>query len=338
MQQSIPRVADVTPAENRWTMMLFRGPTAPPLKISVRKATVKRVLLAAMIVAVGQAGVLGHYMVQKEQVTTQVAELEEVKEALNRSRGQAVKFFAAVDEMQQRVLTIQALNAKLQVMFGLEPERAEDADGNGQGGEEVPYAAAGDGASGIRDVASLAETGAGRHPGDAGARMAAAMKRGLARLDRQVVQQQHLLALLEKAAGERAGLWAATPSIWPVKGPVSSKFGPRISPFTGKKAFHSGLDISAPRGEEIRAPATGKVVRAAYDTRMGNFIRINHRHGIETTYGHLSKILVRYGQEVQRGDLLGLVGSTGRYSTGPHLHYQVAVNDKVVDPLQYILD
>ena len=88
----------------------------------------------------------------------------------------------------------------------------------------------------------------------------------------------------------------------------------------------------------MRAPAKGKVVRASYDTRMGNYIRINHRHGIETTYGHLSKMLVRYGQEVKRGDVLGLVGSTGRFSTGPHLHYQIAVNEKVVDPLQYILD
>ena len=88
----------------------------------------------------------------------------------------------------------------------------------------------------------------------------------------------------------------------------------------------------------MRAPAKGKVVEAAYDWKIGNFIRINHRYGVETIYGHLSKILVRSGQEVKRGDILGLIGSTGRYSTGPHLHYQIAVNDKVVDPLQYILD
>ena len=142
----------------------------------------------------------------------------------------------------------------------------------------------------------------------------------------------------KKQRGERVGLWAATPSIWPVKGHVSSRFGPRISPFTGKRAFHAGLDISGPRGKTVRAPAKGKVVEAAYDWKIGNFIRINHRYGVETIYGHLSKLLVRDGQEVKRGDVLGLIGSTGRYSTGPHLHYQIAVNDKVVDPLQYILD
>lgn len=304
----------------------------------MRKTTVKRVLLAAVLLSVVQVGVLAHYVVQTGQVSNQVAELEGLKEELSQSKGQVVEFSEAIDEMRQRVLTIQSINEKLQVMFGLEPEQVEDADVNGQGGEEVPYEAALDGRTGILDFEYIAETGAGKNPGHPGIMMAADIKNGLSWLDRQTARQLRVLARLEKTAGERAGFWAATPSIWPVKGPVSSKFGPRISPFTGKKAFHAGLDISAPRGEEVRAPAKGKVVVAAYDSRMGNFIRINHRHGVETTYGHLSKILVRYGQKVKRGDVLGRVGSTGRFSTGPHLHYQVAVNDKVVDPLQYILD
>lgn len=304
----------------------------------MRKTTVKRVLLAVVLLSVVQVGVLAHYVVQTGQVSNQVAELEGLKEELSQSKGQVVEFSEAIDEMRQRVLTIQSINEKLQVMFGLEPEQVEDADVNGQGGEEVPYAAALDGRAGILDFEYIAETGAGKNPGHPGIMMAADIKNGLSWLDRQTARQLRVLARLEKTAGERAGFWAATPSIWPVRGPISSKFGPRISPFTGKKAFHAGVDISAPRGEEVRAPAKGKVVVAAYDSRMGNFIRINHRHGVETTYGHLSKILVRYGQKVKRGDVLGRVGSTGRFSTGPHLHYQVAVNDKVVDPLQYILD
>ena len=112
----------------------------------------------------------------------------------------------------------------------------------------------------------------------------------------------------------------------------------RISPFTGKKRLHAGVDVGAPTGTEVRSPASGKVVVAAYDSKMGKFIRIDHGFDIETTYGHLSKIHVKYGDRVHRGDLIGLVGSTGKFSTGPHLHYQVAVNDKVVDPLHYILD
>ncbi|MDE0486673.1 MAG: M23 family metallopeptidase [Nitrospira sp.] len=304
------------------------------------KRTFKRVLLAAALLAVVQVGGVAHYVVQTGQVADQVAELEGLKEELSQSKGQVVEFSEAVDKMQQRVLTIQSINKKLQVMFGLEPEQGDTAVVNGQGGEEVPYESTLDGRTGILNFDYLTEIGESenRHQDDPGTMMATDIKNGLSWLDQQTVRQLHVLARLEKAAGERVDLWAATPSIWPVKGPVSSKFGPRISPFTGKKAFHAGVDIVAPTGEEIRAPAQGKVVVTSYDSRMGKYVQINHRHGIETTYGHLSKILVRYGQEVKRGDLLGRVGSTGRFSTGPHLHYQVAVNDKVVDPLQYILD
>lgn len=318
--------------------MLFRGMTREPFRVSLRKRTFRRVLLAAAVLSVVQVGVLAHYVVQTGQVTDQVAELEGLKEELSQSKGQVVEFSDAVDKMRQRVLTIQSINKKLQVMFGLEPEQGDTTVVNGQGGEEVPYEAALDGRTGILNFDYFAEMGVGENAGDSRSMMAIDIQNGLSWLDQQTVRQLRVLARLEKAAVERVGLWAATPSIWPVKGPVSSKFGPRISPFTGKKAFHAGVDIVAPKGEEIRAPAKGKVVVTSYDSRMGNYVRINHRHGIETTYGHLSKILVRYGQEVKRGDLLGRVGSTGRFSTGPHLHYQVAVNDKVVDPLQYILD
>ena len=302
--------------------MLFRGMTGNPFRISLRKTTVKRVLLAAVLLSVVRWGCWRITWCKRPGVQPS-CRTRRIEEELSQSKGQVVEFSEAIDEMRQRVLTIQSINEKLQVMFGLEPEQVEDTDVNGQGGEEVPYEAALDGGTGILDFEYLAATGAGKNPGHLGIMMAADIKNGLSWLDRQTARQLRVLARLEKTAGERSWLWAATPSIWPVKGPVSSKFGPRISPFTGKKAFHAGVDISAPRGEEVRAPAKGKVVVAAYDSRMGNFIRINHRHGVETTYGHLSKILVRYGQKVKRGDVLGRVGSTGRFSTGPHLHYQV---------------
>ena len=325
-------------SDERWAIVLFRGTSGNPLGISLRKGTVKQLLLAALILLVVQVGVLAHYVVQSNQVTGQVAELEGLRAELSQFKRQTVEFSEAIDEMQQRVLTVQSLNEKLQVMFGLRPEQAGD-NVKGQGGEEVPYyETALEGTAGTQTFESLAEEVSGEHAGNSRPGMATDISRGLSWLDKQTARQLHVLTLLKKRAEERVGFWAATPSVWPVKGLVSSKFGPRISPFTGKRAFHAGLDISAPRGEKIRAPANGKVVVAAYDSKMGNFVRINHRYGVVTTYGHLSKILVRKGQKVNRGDVLGLVGSTGRFSTGPHLHYQVAVNDKVVDPLQYILD
>ena len=169
-------------AHDRWTIVLFRGTTGNPLgttgnprKISVRKTTIKRVLLAVVLLSIVQVGVLSHYMVQRDQVTDQGAELEGLKAELSQSKEQAVGFSEAIDNMQQRVLTIQTLNEKLQVMFGLEPEKRADADVEGQGGEEVPYEA---GASGIRDGESLAGDGTGAHPGNSGAGWRRTSKRG----------------------------------------------------------------------------------------------------------------------------------------------------------------
>ena len=152
--------------------MLFRGTagnplgtTGNPLQISVRKKTVKRVLLAVVILAVVQVGVLVQYVSQTTQVTNQGAELEGLKAELSQSREQAVGFSEAIDNMQERVLTIQTINEKLQVMFGLKPEKAQDADAEGQGGEEVSYAAGG---LGIRDGESLTEDGTASSPATPG--------------------------------------------------------------------------------------------------------------------------------------------------------------------------
>ena len=321
-------------SDDTYTVMIFRGATAKPFRIRLRKVTLKRVLLTAAALVVLQAGIMVHYVVQ----TGQVAELNVLREAMHQSRNQTVVFSEAIDDMKQRMLSMQELNKKLQTMFGLDPEQVEGIEVNGQGGEEFPYDAASYHAPEQLSGDALADDFVRSNPNAPQATLVVRIEKGLAWLDRHASKQQHILAQLQEVAGERVGRWAATPSVWPVKGPITSKFGPRISPFTGKRAFHSGLDIGAPRGKEVRAPAKGRVVAAAYDARLGKFLRINHGYGIETTYGHLSKMLVRYGQRVKRGDLIGLVGSSGRFSTGPHLHYQIAIHDKVVNPRQYILD
>ncbi len=127
-----------------------------------------------------------------------------------------------------------------------------------------------------------------------------------------------------------------TPSIWPAKGFITDGFGYRIDPFTGKRAFHKGIDISARRGTPVVAPADGIVTMAGKTKGYGNFVVINHQNNIETRYGHLRDIFVKKGQIVKRGDVIGTVGNTGR-STGPHLHFEVRVNGKAVNPRDYII-
>lgn len=321
-------------SDEAYTIMIFRGATTNPLRMRLRKVILRRSLITAAVLVVVQLGIMAHYVVQ----TSQVSELNTLRKEIVETRGQTKTFSSTIDGMKQRMLVMQELNRKLQTMFGLEPDNVEGIEVNGQGGEEFPYESAAYGEPGQSLDAPGNESHASLNPTNPQASLVVNIEQGLVWLDRQALREQQILDNLSETAGERVGRWAATPSIWPVKGHITSKFGPRISPFTGKKAFHSGLDIGSPRGREIKAPASGKVVVAAYDTRMGNFIRINHGYGIETTFGHLSKMLVKYGKKVDRGDVIGLVGSTGKFSTGPHLHYQVAVNDKVVNPVQYILD
>lgn len=118
---------------------------------------------------------------------------------------------------------------------------------------------------------------------------------------------------------------------YPTYGRITSLFGLRINPVTGRPEFHLGVDIANRWGTPIRTPADGKVIRAGYCGLMGRCVEIDHGNGIETYYGHLSKILVHRGEKVKRGEIIGLMGSTGR-STGPHLHYAIKFKGKIVNP------
>ena len=138
---------------------------------------------------------------------------------------------------------------------------------------------------------------------------------------------------------DRKSEWDMKPTILPVDTDeywISSAFGWRKSPFTGRREFHSGLDISSRRGTPIIAPADGKVISAGKDRYLGKYIKIAHTDSLTTIYGHLMEHKVENGQQVKRGDVIGLMGNTG-LSTGHHLHYQVQKDNKSVNPTQYIL-
>jgi murein DD-endopeptidase MepM/ murein hydrolase activator NlpD len=127
----------------------------------------------------------------------------------------------------------------------------------------------------------------------------------------------------------------SAPNLWPVDGPVTGSFGERIDPFNGEGAFHSGVDIGSNYGAQIIAPADGVVTFTDILGGYGKAVMIDHGHGISTRYGHLSGFAVMAGQAVHRGDVIGYVGASGR-STGPHLHYEVRINDTPVNPYKYL--
>ncbi len=130
-------------------------------------------------------------------------------------------------------------------------------------------------------------------------------------------------------------LMAATPSVMPVRGYPSDRFGRRADPFDGQRDFHPGIDISAPRGAKVIATADGVVVFSGYRKDYGRLVVIEHKFGISTRYGHLDRCIVKSGDEVAKGDIIGYVGSTGR-STGPHVHYEVRLRNQPLNPLRFL--
>ena len=161
--------------------------------------------------------------------------------------------------------------------------------------------------------------------------------RGLGQRIRRIDQNQRVLSRLRM---EQDLARDHTPSVLPVSGDhcrITSKFGWRQNPFTERREFHSGLDISGSRGTRILAPASGIVVRKGYDDWLGNYLVIQHTATLKTIYGHLDQALVSKGTRVHRGQRIGLMGNTGM-STSRHLHYTVIADGRAVDPMQYVLD
>ncbi len=164
------------------------------------------------------------------------------------------------------------------------------------------------------------------------------MSQELERLSREIAQRHTSLTELHGHLEERRSVLAATPTIWPVRGLVTSAFGYRYSPFTGAREMHDGLDISAPHGTPIVATADGLVAYAGpLSGGYGNVIYMDHGHGFFSFYGHNSRNLVATGARVKRGQIIGLVGNTGM-STGSHVHYSVRHKGVWVNPAKYIVE
>lgn len=178
--------------------------------------------------------------------------------------------------------------------------------------------------------------------GSAGADLTAPIATVLSNADPAFGLLRDLLEIVERRVDHarsgverREALAAATPSIWPVTGWLSSTYGTRNDPFTGSTDFHTGIDIAAEQGEPVRASADGMVVTAGVIRNYGKLVVLDHGFGIATRYGHLSRFAVAEGEAVQKGDIVGYVGSTGR-STSPHLHYELLLNGRQANPLRFL--
>ena len=347
LQQGVKDMGQVNAAESSdsYTVVIFRGSTAKPLRFSFPRKFVRKILIVAAILLVADLLVISHYVIR----TGEVWELSAFRAEALSARQQTVAFSTAVDDLKKRLISMKEVNQRLRVMLGIETLKAGDQF-NGRGGEETPLPegslipADKKGEVGIPGpVERIRADGQGEQAIASGLKeideqeLIASVKEGIAWLAKEADRQEQSLQELSLAAEQKSSRWAATPSIWPVKGWITSGFGPRVSPFTEKPAWHDGLDIGAAANAPVQAPAQGRVTSVGFDSKLGNVVKVDHGFGIETLYGHLAKALVKEGQRVKRGDVVGLVGSTG-LATGPHLHYMVKVNGQTFDPTKYILD
>ena len=148
-------------------------------------------------------------------------------------------------------------------------------------------------------------------------------------------QMEPRMSALAEDVEDLLSVRAALPQIWPLAGVFTSGFGYRSSPFKRRWNFHSGIDVSAPRGSRIMAVAPGEVTEAEYTGGYGRMILIDHGYGIVTRYAHNTSLFVKVGDEVASGQVISTVGTTGQ-ATGPHLHFEILIDGRAVDPLDYL--
>jgi peptidase M23-like protein len=322
-------------ATDACTIVIFRGAKSAPLRFSFSGPAVKRMKILGLGLLVAQGLFLIHYVIQSSQVW----ELGVLREETAVLREQTTSFSSSLEDLKRRMLAMKEINQRLRIMLGIQDHRPADMM-SGKGGSERPM----DGGQPLEGVELMNQPIGVPDPPPAevmtpkdGKPLIEKVRDDITWLQRHSMEEEQILEELIEAAKDKSARWAATPSIWPVRGWVTSGFGARISPFTNQLAMHDGLDIGTAPNTPVQCPANGHVVSAGFDAKMGNVVLIDHGYGIETEYGHLAKLLVRQGQRVKRGDIVALVGSTG-LSTGPHLHYMVKVKGQAVNPHNYILD
>jgi murein DD-endopeptidase MepM/ murein hydrolase activator NlpD len=288
--------------DQRYSTIIF----VPHARAKFRKLKVSHRLLFSIVSLVTSSLCLSTFFsVQYFTSLSQTHELSKLRHENKELQAANEQFGKSVDSLRTQLLTVEDRTRKLAIIAGI-----TTLDESAKGGS-----------GGLRND----ETSASPYRDD---------------IDKMSFRSHNLtkdLNALEQKFTAQSRMLSSTPSIAPVRGILTDGFGGRSDPFTGESGQHNAVDISSAVGQPVRSPADGIVVKAEWANGYGNVIYVSHGYGYSTRYGHLSNFAVRPGARIKRGDVIGYVGSTGR-STGPHLHYEVRVNNNPVNPLEYILN
>lgn len=301
--------------ERSYTLMIIPSATSRVRKLVVRE----RFLRFAVAAAGAGALVLALLLIGVLRGRGQLAELESLRAEAAAQRVKAAQLARDLVELQNGMSRLGKFEARLRTAFDLDRDYYGQESLLGIGGGETSLA---DMLSGL-DVRQ--------------SDLVAQVERDLERMKGRIEAQEQGLSELVSFLEDRRSLLASTPSIWPVRGWVTSGFRRRNDPFTQNQVWHRGLDISTAMGTPVIAPADGVVTYTGRKVDFGNIVSLDHGYGYLSRYGHTSKVLVRAGQQVRRGQVIALVGNTGK-STGPHLHYELLRNGVPVNPQDYIIN
>ncbi len=306
---------------NKITFILLSGNGSRIRQFTSSKKVLALGLFAAIVVVSG-IGLLVQDYVRLKQTAAITVELQSAiasRDAEIVHHQKQIECFAEeINGLKNKLLALNDFENKIRVIANLE-KPAEDGNIFGVGGS-IP-----------QDLNPTAQLKTDQN------QLLRDMHEQIAEIEAaSMVQSDGFTSLLDKLE-EQKNLLACTPSIRPADGWVSSRFGYRVSPFTGRREFHGAFDIANREGTPIVAPANGVVTYAGKKRLLGKYLVIDHGYGLVTAYGHCAKLNVKRGEKVKRGEIIAQMGNTGR-STGPHVHYIVKLNGVPVNPERYIID
>jgi murein DD-endopeptidase MepM/ murein hydrolase activator NlpD len=313
-------------------ILITHGGLARTRSMHVRPVQLWLILSALVVTVLLLSGTVYHFVFLKAvrdgwPVVSQIVGPVLGRDAVQRERYTRDNIEAMaqkVGELQAKLLKLEAVGERVSGLAGIKPEELRALDDAGKAAT-----------SSVSPVLPMAAAARGGPFVPAPAGSGAQLDQLMVLLDAQADRSGDVFVLVESRLLARRLDLLMVPSISPVDGPVGSGFGFRIDPFNRRAALHTGLDFPAPTGTPIHAAAGGRVIEAERDGAYGMALQIDHGNGLVTRYGHTSQILVKPGDLVRRGQQVALVGSTGR-STGPHLHFEVLLEDVPQDPAKFL--
>lgn len=297
----------------RFHIVLFREKRGRTRKIQLKGWMLLGLGLCLAMLVVGNLLLLKTYLGSGNLERS----LTLTEKSANEQKSQLLNLSQKLVTLQKDVTRIRDFDSKLRVMMNLEQENTMSVASRGGPGQDL--------AKGYLPL----------YRQELLARKMNEFLRQLSVESRlEEVRQQEIIQRLRASRD----VLDATPSVWPTGGWITSPFGWRVSPFTGKREFHKGMDIAGPPGTPIYAPARGVVAFIERDAAYGLVLNLTHGTGMVTRYAHLQRVAnIKPGQVVQRGEVIAHIGDSGR-STGPHLHYEVRISGVPVNPMRYILN